>query len=64
MAEADSNGGRSSGIIIGVVVVAVLGMLCCGCLALAWVLGDFVVEIVEQFATSLILSSIFVAEGL
>ena len=50
MAETDSTEGRSTGIIIAVVAVSVLSMLCCGCLALAFIFGDFAVQILEQFA--------------
>ena len=50
MAESESSEGLSTGIIIAIVVVSLFGLMCCGCAALAWVFGDFAVEIIEQFA--------------
>ena len=42
---------QSTRLIIAAVAISVASLLCCGCLAVAWVLGDVAIQIIEQFST-------------
>ncbi len=49
--SAESTPGQSNWLIIAAVVISVSSLLCCGCMAVAWVLGDL---ILEQFSLAIL----------
>ena len=44
---------QSPRLIIAAIVISVSSLLCCGCLALSWTLGDVTLQIIEQFSISI-----------
>jgi len=51
--EMDSTRNQSTWLIIAALVISVSSLLCCGCLAVAWLVGDVAVQIFEQISTSI-----------
>jgi len=50
--ETKSTKGQPPWLIIAAVVISVSSLLCCGCIALSWILGDLTLQIIEQFSIS------------
>jgi len=42
--ETESTQGESRSLIIAAVVISVSSLLCCGCVAVAWFIGDVLIE--------------------
>jgi hypothetical protein len=49
--EAESTQGQSTWLIIAAVLISVSSLLCCGCLAIAWVVGDVAIQFLDQFSS-------------